>query len=79
MSKFTSSPARMTTTKFVVKPDQNNMPKTDATIAPVHAPVPGNGTTTNNISLSHFPQHRSLNNNKQHQPKPLKFLNIALW
>jgi len=54
MSKFTSSPARMTPTKFAEKPDQNGMVKTDAIIAPVHAPVPGNGTATNNISPSHW-------------------------
>lgn len=54
ISKFTSRLARMTPKKLAEKPDQNGMPKTDAMIAPVHAPVPGNGTATNNINPSHW-------------------------
>ena len=54
MSKFTSNPARTTPTKLADKPDQNGMPRTDAMMAPVHAPVPGNGTATNSVSPSHW-------------------------
>ena len=53
ISKFTNNPARTTPTKFADRPDQNGMPRTDAIMAPLQAPVPGNGTATNSINPSH--------------------------
>lgn len=52
-SKFTKSPANTTPQKFAERADQKGISRMEAMIAPVHAPVPGNGTATNSIRPSH--------------------------
>lgn len=53
-SKFTNSPANTTPQKLDETADQNGMSRIDAIIAPVQAPVPGNGTATKSISPNHL-------------------------
>lgn len=53
-SKFTRSPANKTPKKFADTADQNGISRTEAIMAPVHAPVPGKGTATNSIRPSHW-------------------------
>lgn len=53
-SKLTRRPAKTTPQKFAEIADQKGISKIEAMIAPVHAPVPGNGTATNSISPSHW-------------------------
>lgn len=53
-SKFTRRPAKTTPKKFAETADQKGMLRIDAMMAPVHAPVPGNGTATNSIKPSHW-------------------------
>lgn len=52
-NKFTRSPANTTPTKFAETAGQNGISNIEAMMAPVQAPVPGNGTATNSIRPSH--------------------------
>lgn len=52
-SKFTSSPANTTPKKLADTAGQNGISRIEATMAPVHAPVPGKGTATKSIKPSH--------------------------
>lgn len=52
-SILTKRPASTTPQKLADTADQNGISRIEAIIAPVHAPVPGNGTATNNIKPSH--------------------------
>lgn len=52
-NKFTRSPANTTPTKFAEAAGQNGISNIEAMMAPVQAPVPGNGTATNSIRPSH--------------------------
>lgn len=48
--RFTNSPANTTPHKLDETADQKGISRIDAIIAPVQAPVPGNGTATKSIS-----------------------------
>ena len=52
-SKFTKSEASTMPKKLAEIADQKGMPSTEVIIGPAHAPVPGKGTATNNLNLSH--------------------------
>jgi hypothetical protein len=51
---LTKMPASKTPTKLADIASQKFIPKMEAAMPPDHAPVPGNGTATNNMSPSHW-------------------------
>lgn len=53
-SKLTSRPANTTPKKFADMADQKGISRMEAMMAPVQAPVPGNGTATKSINPSHW-------------------------
>lgn len=53
-NKFTRRPASTTPKKLDDTAGQNGMSRMEAMMAPVHAPVPGNGTATKSMRPSHW-------------------------